>query len=201
METIFTKIYENNMWGNNNNSEYNGSSGEGSLVEYNKHSYVPFLKKFIKNNNIKSVVDLGCGDFRCGKAIYNDLNIEYNGYEAYHKVVEYNSKKFHKPKYTFNHLDIFDKKEDIKSADLCIIKDVMQHWNNENIYIFMDYIVNSRKFKYILICNCCNQIKDNDNIKNGEWRPLTCKLLPLKKYKPIKLFNYYTKEVSIIQTF
>ena len=77
----------------------------------------------------------------------------------------------------------------------------MQHWNNENIYIFMDYIVNSRKFKYILICNCCNQIKHNDNIKNGEWRPLTCKLLPLKKYKPIKLFNYYTKEVSIIQTF
>ena len=30
------------MWGNNNNSEYNGSSGEGSLVEYNKRAYVPF---------------------------------------------------------------------------------------------------------------------------------------------------------------
>ena len=189
------------MWGNNNNGEYNGSSGEGSLIEYNKDAYVPFLKNFIKNNNIKSVVDLGCGDFKCGKAIYNDLNIEYNRYEVYSKVVEYNSNKFHKPKYTFNHLDICSNKEDIKSADLCIIKDVMQHWSTEDIYIFMDYIVNSRKFKYILICNCCNQIYDNDNIKNGEWRPLTYKLLPLKKYKPIKLFNYYTKEVSIIQTF
>ena len=63
METIFTKIYENNMWGNNNNSEYSGSSGEGSLVEYNKHAYVPFLKKFIKNNNIKSVGGFVVGIF------------------------------------------------------------------------------------------------------------------------------------------
>ena len=48
METIFTKIYENNMWGNNNNSEYNGSSGEGSLVEYNNKHLRSLFKKIYK---------------------------------------------------------------------------------------------------------------------------------------------------------
>ena len=33
------------LWGNNNNAEYNGSSGLGSEIYYNKDTYVPFLKK------------------------------------------------------------------------------------------------------------------------------------------------------------
>ena len=35
MEEIFTNIYENKIWGNNNNLEYWGSSGEGSSSENN----------------------------------------------------------------------------------------------------------------------------------------------------------------------
>ena len=65
MEHIFTNIYENSVWGNNNNKEYKGSSGLGSEVEYNK-DYIPLLKKIINDYNVKSVVDLGCGDFRIG---------------------------------------------------------------------------------------------------------------------------------------
>jgi len=71
--------------GNNNNTEYSGSSGDGSDIDYNKYNYVPMLKKFIISNNIKTVVDLGCGDFRCGKLIYDNLDILYHGYDAYKK--------------------------------------------------------------------------------------------------------------------
>jgi hypothetical protein len=42
-------VYENNIWGNNN-TEYNGSSGGGSDIDFNKDNYVPFLKKFITDN-------------------------------------------------------------------------------------------------------------------------------------------------------
>ena len=55
MEKIFTDIYENNKWGNNNIDEYKGSSGEGSDINYNKDNYIPFLKKFITDNNIKNI--------------------------------------------------------------------------------------------------------------------------------------------------
>ena len=80
------------------------------------------------------------------------------------------------------------------------MKDVIQQWNLENIYNFLNYIVENKKFKYILIINCCNQTQDNTDINNGEWRQLNTNFLPLKKYNAKKLCNYDTKEVSIIET-
>ena len=104
-----------------------------------------------------------------------------------------------KPKYSFTHLDFCNNKESIINGELCILKDVIQHWSLDNIYNFLDYLVANKKFKYILICNCCYQIKDNTNIQNGDWRQLSCNYLPLKKYNAKKIYNYHTKEVSIIE--
>jgi hypothetical protein len=199
MENIFTEIYEKSIWGNNKNLEYSGSSGSGSDIDYNENKYVPFLKKFITENCIRSVVDLGCGDFRCGSLIYDDLEVSYNGYDAYKKVIDYNSSIYDFNKYTFHHLDFYNNKEQILGGDLCILKDVIQHWQINDIYHFLDYLVNQKKFKFILICNCSNQVKHNTNIKTGDFRPLNSKFLPLKKYNPKKLLNYNTKEVCVIR--
>lgn len=198
MEQVFTDVYENKVWGDNQLPEYNGSSGGGSAVEYNDH-YIPFLKKVLAEKDIRTVVDLGCGDFRCGKLIYDDMDVTYTGYDAYQKVVEYNSTQFPSPKYTFQHLDFYTYKEHIKHGDLCILKDVLQHWPLQNIYTFLDYIIHHQKFKYILICNCGYQTTHNTNIPIGAFRPLSCKYLPLSKYNPIKLYTYHTKEISMIQ--
>ena len=197
MQSYFTNIYENSTWGNNNNSEYKGSSGGGSDVDFNKYTYIPFLKGFIMSNNIKSVVDLGCGDFKCGQLIYDTLDVTYTGYDTYKKIVEYNSSQYSLPKYRFEHLDFYNNKENIASGELCILKDVIQHWKMDEIYTFLDYIGEQKMFKYILICNCCNQIEDNPE-NQGRSTPLSVNFFPLKKYNPVKLFNYNTKEVSVI---
>ena len=55
MEQVFTHIYETSIWGSNNNDGYNGSSGGGSDIDYNKNTYVPFVKDFITNMKIKSI--------------------------------------------------------------------------------------------------------------------------------------------------
>ena len=199
MENIFTNVYENSIWGNNNNDKYNGSSGSGSDIDYNKDTYVPFLKKFIIDNNIKNIVDLGCGDFKCGKLLYDDLDILYTGYDTYKKIIDYHSQQYSLQKYSFINLDFYNNKESIISGDICILKDVIQHWSLDNIYKFLDYLVEYKKFKYILICNCCNQTEDNLDIQNGGCRTLSCDYLPLKKYNPIKLYNYHSKEVSVIK--
>lgn len=198
METTFTNVYEKSLWGNNNNAEYKGSSGGGSDVEYNKDTYIPFLKKYITDNNITHITDLGCGDFRCGKLIYDDLAIKYSGYDTYKKVVDYNATQYSLPKYTFTHLDFCNNKEQILDGELCILKDVLQHWPLSDIYNFLDYLIESKKFKYILICNCCNQFKDNTDIETGNFRKLSCDFFPLKKYKPVKLYKYISKEISVI---
>jgi hypothetical protein len=199
MEECFTNVYESNYWGNNNIAEYSGSSGYGSALYYNENTYVPFLKKFIIDNNIKNIVDLGSGDFICGKIIYDDLDILYTGYDTYKKVIDYNSKNHSLPKYSFIHLDFCNNKENIINGELCILKDVIQHWSLDNIYTFLDYLVEKKKFKYILICNCCYQTQDDTDIANGEFRPLSCDYLPLKKYNPTKLYNYDSKEISVIE--
>ena len=202
MEQCFTNVYEIKLWGNNNNDEYSGGSGNGSTLNYNVDTYVPFLKKFITDNSIKKIVDFGCGDFICGKIIYENLDILYTGYDTYKKIIDYNSKKHSLPKYkykySFIHLD-FCNKENIINGEMCILKDVLQHWSLHNIYTFLDYLVEEKKFKYILICNCCNQTQDDTDIVNGEFRQLSCDYLPLKKYNPTKLYNYHTKEVSVIE--
>lgn len=200
MEQFFTNIYENCVWGNNENDNYKGSSGSGSSEDGNKDSYVPLVKNFIIDNNIKSVIDLGCGDFTFSPLIYDELDISYTGYDVYKKLVDYNSQKFLFPKYSFLHLDFFNNKEFIKNGDLCILKDVLQHWPLNNIYNFLDYLVENKKFKFILICNCCNQYQDNTDINRaGEWHALSSDFLPLKKYNPKKIYNYNTKEVCVIE--
>jgi len=198
MEETFTYIYENKIWGNNYNTLYSGSSGEGSTINYNKDSYVIFLKKFINDNDIKTIVDLGCGDFICGPYIYSDLDINYKGYDVYKKVIDFNSTQYPKTKFEFIHLDFTNKKEEISDGDLCILKDVIQHWSLSTIYNFLDYLVESKKFKYILICNCCFQNTNDTDINTGSFRCLSCDYLPLKKYNPKKVYNYNTKEVCVI---
>ena len=198
MENIFTHIYNSNEWGNNKNNNYSGSSGSGSAIHFNI-KYIKILKQLIKDYSINTIVDLGCGDFRIGRLIYDNLNISYTGYDTYKKIIDYHKSKSLPSKYTFKHLDFYKYKESIKEGDLCILKDVIQHWSTEEIYLFLDYLTESKKFKYILLVNCCNQKKDNETIKTGAWRPLSMDFLPLKKYNPIKIGNYKTKEISIIK--
>ena len=198
MENTFTEIYEKKIWGNNNNENYSGSSGDGSSLNFNV-VYISWLKKFITDYNIKSVIDLGCGDFRIGKKLYDNLDILYTGYDTYKKVVEYNKKQYPEPKYTFKHLDFCNNKENITGGDMCILKDVIQHWSLKEIYPFLDYLIESKKFKYILIVNCANQTIDNADCICGNFRPLSYKFLPLKKYNIIKIGYYNSKEISIIK--
>jgi len=199
-KTIFNHVYETCEWGNNNANSYKGLSGGGSTINFNEYIYIPFLRNFIESNKISTVCDLGCGDFLCGKLIYDNLNVQYNGYDVYGKLIDFHQNTYNgSDKYKFFHTDIFSERENIQSADLCILKDILQHWDLQSIYTFMDFLVDSKKFKYIIICNCCNQNEDNTDIITGSGRPLSSLFLPLRKYKPVNMFYYNTKEVSIIK--
>lgn len=202
---VFQRIYENDVWGDNDNPNYKGSSGMGSAYFYNKNTYIPFMHQFLKEYEIKSVVDLGCGDFRIGPLLYDQLDITYSGYDIYDKLIQYHKARLNGPKYTFITSDFTKKCElvQLKSADLCILKDVLQHWPFRTIIKVMDYLVSCKKYKYILVVNCYKKdgVFDRtykEDIKMGEWHPLSTYSYPLNKYKGVKLFNWDTKEVSLI---
>ena len=196
---IFTNIYENNIWGpdSSRDSSYKGTSGDGSTENYNKNSYIPFIKQFINKYNIKKVIDLGCGDWQSSYLIYNNIDVNYTGYDAYKKICDNNKKNY--PQYNFIHMDFIKDKNLLENGDLCIIKDVLQHLCNKDINEFLEYVTKNNKYKYIIITNCCKQLYDNQDIINGDWRQLTAKYKPLNNFNPQILGYYNTKEISIIQ--
>jgi len=204
----FTNVYDTNTWGDNNNSNYKGSSGPGSNILYNDKTYIPFMHKFLEEYKIKSVVDLGCGDFVIGLLLYGHKQLDYTGYDAYKGVVDYNTDKFKENnKFKFIHSDFTSDTDriNLKSADLCVIKDVLQHLPTKTITNFMDFIIKSKKYKYILIINCYNTTPENtdDSIRKdinpGDFSSLSALRHPLKQYNAKVLYTWDTKEISLIE--
>jgi SAM-dependent methyltransferase len=185
---IFNKHYhEESAWG--------GGSGWGSRLNFNI-SYIEWLKNFIVANQIRTIVDIGCGDWQFSKALYYQLNnIKYLGIDCVQSVIDTNNKQY--PMYAFQCHEISEDITNIPNSDIYIIKDVLQHWCEDRIYKFLNNLTTQKKYKYIIICNCKSKFRAD--IKDGEWRPLSSQHYPLSIFNPISVFQYHTKEVCIIQ--
>jgi len=181
----FVKIYNTNYWIN--------GSGSGSFIE-NTKEYNNYIVDFIKKNNIKSITDIGCGDWQSSYLIYNQFdNIDYLGLDCVNSVIEKN--KENHPKYKFFRLDILCNIDLIRDSEVYIIKDVLQHWKLKDIYCFLDQLV-TKQFKYIIITNNGNQgCHDNElNAYIGKGRGLHSSFLPLQKYNAEPLLDFFGGE-------
>tara|TARA_Y100000389_G_C17460872_1_gene521593 strand:+ start:2899 stop:3480 length:582 start_codon:yes stop_codon:yes gene_type:complete len=192
MEKQFTNIYNKNIWGN--------GSGKGSSPDYNK-KYIEFLESFIKEKNIQSIYDLGCGDWQFSQFV--DWNgATYIGADCVKSVIQKNQNDYSDldGRINFIHMDISNSVHEIKpNQDLIILKDILQHWSNIDIIKFMDILVN-QGHKYILLINGYKEAKGSDRTIENRYRyaKIDCRLEPLCKYKPEILFTYRFKQVALI---
>ncbi|MBW2978264.1 class I SAM-dependent methyltransferase [Candidatus Woesearchaeota archaeon] len=183
IKKTFGDIYNENQWGS--------GSGVGSLPE-NTKSYRIFLEDFMKKRKIKSVLDIGCGDWQFSKFIkWDDIN--YTGFDIVRSVIKSNKRKYSKKNIQFYECDILKCKK-IPDADLVILKDVLQHWPNKTITSFLPKL---KKFKYVLLINDYSNYKTNKNIKIGEWRSLHLNKKPFN-LKAKRIYLFHGKEVLLI---
>ncbi len=154
LQHIFNKIYINKKWGN--------GSGVGSSPS-NVIPYIQFLSTMIERYNIKSIVDLGCGNWEFSRLLNWD-NIQYLGVDVSNLIITKNQMEFEKPNIQFLCGEIFDV-SNIKTYDLIIIKDVLQHLDYISIFKILQYIKNNQ---YLLITNDIDDT--NENIVNGDWK-------------------------------
>jgi len=194
VEQVFTEIYKDKKWGINFANM--GSSGPGSDLS-NVREYMEFLQVFINLNKIQSIMDVGCGDFQFMR--HMDLRkVKYTGVDCVKSVVKFNNKEFGSDNISFKYKDL--SRHTFDYADLYILKDVLQHLSNEMIYNFLDYITESKLAKYIIITNCMDQVEEDQDVPSiGETRFLDGKMFPLKKYNPIILKEYNSKQVCVIK--
>jgi 2-polyprenyl-3-methyl-5-hydroxy-6-metoxy-1,4-benzoquinol methylase len=162
---VFSKIYKEDLW--------HGGSGAGSKLE-NIKEYVDILQKYIDKPEVKTVLDLGCGDWQFSKFL--DLSsVSYLGVDVVESVIESNSTSYSASNIKFISRDITT--YEVPKADLIICKDVLQHLCNKDVVTILVKIITSSKFS--LITNDFNPDNtENKDIDNGNYRCLDLTLSP-----------------------
>jgi SAM-dependent methyltransferase len=151
METRFTKIYDKNIW---------GGSGGGSKFTADNKKYLKNIKEIIDEFKIENICDLGCGDWEIMKH-FNLGGLDYYGLDCVKSVINAN-RKYEKENIKFDCKDF--SKEIPKGYDLIILKDVIQHWKDEEIYKFLPKLLRHNKFVY-----CVNGYKFMRKPEKNNW--------------------------------
>jgi SAM-dependent methyltransferase len=170
----FGEIYATNFW--------HFGSGEGSLAQLTT-GYRDFLTAFIAKSGVRTVVDIGCGDWQFSKLI-DWSNVSYLGIDVDQGLVDRNNKEFGGPNISFVKMNIF---EGPPAADLMVCKDVMQHWTNGMVTDFAPFM---GRYKYALLTNCADPAdKRNLPIAVGKFRPLDLTAAPFQ-WPVAKVFEF-----------
>lgn len=139
---VFDAVYDRHEWGRSDSSEV--YSGPGTY-EPSVSVYVDFVREFIETNHVRSIVEIGCGDFAIAKN-YAGLVDDYVGVDVSAIVVRHNSDRFGTDTISFVHADASETA--MERADLCIIRQVLQHLDNRAIAKLLH---NARVHKYVLV--------------------------------------------------
>ena len=183
---IFSKIYNDGLW---NKKSSNFNSGPGS---HNKELVIPFLEFvncFIINKKIKTIVDLGCGDFNIGKNIYKNTN-QYYAIDIVPDLIDHNKKLFKDSKIKFECNDFIN--DPIPEADCVILRQVLQHLDNQSIIKILKKI---KLYKYAIITE---HIPKNNFVPNIDKKTGPTTRVEFNSGIDIEIepfnFNYITKE-------
>lgn len=190
---LFTLIHDKKLW-----NEKESLSGPGSTFEATKNIRAA-LPEIFKKYNIRSVLDVPCGDFNWMKFV--DLgNIEYIGADIVEELIRQNTNKFAGDHISFRVLDLVS--DILPKADLILCRDGLVHLNNREVIRALKNIRKS-KAKYLLMTNFPDH-KGNQKPGQDHWRPINFRLPPFNLPEPVlvideneKLENYTDKSLCM----
>jgi len=166
---IFTNYYKNNSW-----SGKESVSGPGSDYEQTKY-LIPELEIMLKSLNIKTMLDIPCGDFNWMKRVDLD-KISYHGADIVEPLIEKNKRKYESNNIKFSILDLVN--DDLPKVDLIMVRDCLVHLPTKDVFKALNNIKNS-KSKYLLTTNFLwNHQEANQEISVGQWRRINLQKSP-----------------------
>lgn len=121
---IFSTIYKENIWGGKKSELY---SCEGTYDE-ETIEYIDKLVTFLKDNNIRSIAEVGCGDFIMKKAMAQVPDVKYTGMDVVAELIIYHKEKHETDRTKFQLSDAIE--GPLVPADLLSIRQVLQHLEN-----------------------------------------------------------------------
>jgi hypothetical protein len=141
IKQVFTGIYEQHLWGGTGD-DYCSGSGSSDL---HASRYASAVNSLIAEKGTTTVIDLGCGDFRCGRAIRRE-GVTYVGIDIVDGLIRRNAKAYGDDSTSFMCLDIVA--DPLPDGDLCLIRQVLQHLSNAQI---ASVLQKTRKYRYVLV--------------------------------------------------
>jgi len=123
---VFTTVYKNQEWGGGSEDYYSGS---GSIEPIARH-YADAVLRFVREHDIRSIIDLGCGDFRVGSQLCTD-DARYMGIDVVPNLIARNQARYQRNNVSFACLDIVA--DELPPAELCLLRQVFQHLSNRQI--------------------------------------------------------------------
>jgi SAM-dependent methyltransferase len=123
----FQKIYAANVWGDNGEPFFSGTGSRCEIAEL----YSTFVIDFIRDHQVLTVIDFGCGDFTVGRRIVETTGIHYSGVDVVPELIERHKIKVQDSRVSFLCADITT--DPLPAADLCLIRQVFQHLSNAEI--------------------------------------------------------------------
>jgi SAM-dependent methyltransferase len=137
----FETIYRDHKWGGEEDF-YSGSGSQGDGIK----EYVGFIKGFIQTKGLRTVIDLGCGDFRVGCALVEGGNVHYIGVDIVEAVIQRNIREFAADNVQFLCLDVIE--DPLPKGDLCLLRQVLQHLDNSEIARILSRL---RQYPYVIV--------------------------------------------------
>jgi hypothetical protein len=175
LKEIFTEIYQNNLW--TSRESKSGAGSELKNTEIVRNELPSLFKKF----NIKTMLDIPCGDFNWMNHV-DRTGIDYIGGDIVEDLIENNKKNYND--IDFRVLDVT--KDELPKVDIIFVRDLLGHFNYKNIAIAISNMKKSGS-KYLLT-TCFTKWDFNSNIEDGGWRPINLMIKPFN-FKPIYLIN------------
>ena len=123
---VFGEIYARNMWGSEDGDSLSGSGSTPSQAA----AYSDFVREFVARHAIRTVVDLGCGDYRVGRML-RVPGVKYVGVDIVPTVIERNRARHGDDLTEFICLDFL--RDPAPPGDLCLVRQVLQHLSNAEI--------------------------------------------------------------------
>jgi hypothetical protein len=188
---IFSGIYDNFGFGS-----LESRSGPGSTLEETKFLREK-LKEIVKQKDIKSVVDIPCGDFNWMKEIVFSFE-SYTGGDIVEQCIKTNSEEYASKRIKFIDFDLLN--DNIPDADLLIVRDIVGHFPLEDGKKIIDNILRSN-CKYLLSttwakkteegwtnCGPMDVHRENEGVDYGRFYPVNLMAHP---------FNFPVAEVFL----
>jgi SAM-dependent methyltransferase len=140
---LFAEIYRSRAWGSRQDARF--CSGDGSMREDVVGPYCHQVEAFIRANDIRTIVDLGCGDFTVGSRLLDPLR-DYTAIDIVPELLEENRRRYAGMPVTFLYRDIVS--GELPEADLCLVRQVLQHLSNAEILHIVPKLL---KYRYAIV--------------------------------------------------